>query len=256
MASAVALALCIAGSWLFLEFAHAGKWFLASVAVSLGAVFAGRLLGERVWPVLGAVTAALVLRAYSRWGKMRGARLVISPYADFVPGPLRQTWEAMAFASGLALLGAASLLYVLELDSGMLPWLTVGALVLCAALTVAVVPQWLFARLGLRLWEPERFIVRSIAESYSGLVRVSNGTLLVAAILYGVNVLMLGRVPRLESGMTVAGAVAAVLVLSLAFFGTATAYYRRHEEYVVKAVAAEARRLGFTAVRAPLVREP
>lgn len=251
--SLIVLALSIAGGYLFLRFAHEQQWWFAGVAVSLGAFFAGRFLGEHVWPAMGGWAAALVLRGYSRWGRHRGARLVLTPYADFVPGRLRQTWEAMAFASALAVLAAASLLYAISLDSSMLPWLALGALVLSAALTFVIVPHWVFARLGLRLWEPERFIVRSISESYGSFVRVSNGTLLVAAAFYGVNVLMLGRVPRLESGLTVAITICGVLALSLGLFGTASAYYRRHEEALVKRVAADARKLGFTGIRAPLM---
>lgn len=256
MASLIVLALSIAGSYLFLHFAHEQKWFFAAAALSVGAVFAGRFMGERVWPALGGWGAAFVLGLYSRWGRHRGARLVITPYADFVPGRLRQTWEAMAFASAIAILTAASILYTVEMDAATLPWLAVIALVACAALTFVIVPHWVFARLGLRVWEPERFVVRSISESYAAFLRVSNGTLLLGAVFYGVNVLMLGRVPRLESGITVAITVGGVLALSLAFFGTATAYYRRHEERVVKRVAAEARRLGFTGLRSPLVALP
>lgn len=254
--SLIVLALSIAGSYLFLHFAHEQKWFFATAALSVGAVFAGRFLGERVWPVLGGWAAAVALRVFVHWGRRRGARLVITPYADFVPGRFRQTWEAMAFATALAVLAAASLTYTIELDAALLPWIALGALVLCTSLTFIIVPHWVFARLGLRVWEPERFVVRSICESYAQLVRVSNGTLLIAAAFYGVNVLMLGRMPRLESGLTIGLTIGAVLALSLAFFGTAAAYFRRHEEELVKAVAAEARRLGFTSVRSPLVTTP
>lgn len=254
LTSLIVLAISIAASWLFLHFTHERQWFFAAVAVSIGALFTGRFLGERLWPALGGSHAALVLRMYASWARRRGARMSITPYADFVPSRARQTWEAMSFASALAVLAGASMLYMIELDSSLLPWLSLGALVLCAALTFVIVPHWVFARLGLRIHEPERHIIRSVAESYASFVRISNGTLLLGAAFYGMNVLMLGRMPRLESGFMVALTVSGVLALSLTLFGTAAAYYRRHEEQLVKRIAAEARRVGFVGVRAPHLR--
>jgi hypothetical protein len=204
--------------------------------------------GERVWPSLGTWASARVLRVYARWGQHRRARLVIAPCADFVPGRARQTWESMAFASAVSMLVGVTFVFFTALPARALPWLCLAALSACGVVTFLLVPHWAFARLGLRLWEPRRFVVRSVAESYASIVQVSNGTLLLAAGFYGVNALV-PRVPRVEAYFTVGITILVLLGLSVAMFGSAAAYFRRHEERVVKDVADEARRLGFTVVR-------
>lgn len=240
--------LSIAIGVVFLYFVGASRWFILAGIASLGAVFAGRLLGERLWPILGGWTSVAVLGLYVRWGQHRGAKLVIAPDADFVPGLLRQTWESMAFASALAILAGASLLDVLHGNTAWLPWLSLGALVLCIATTFLLVPHWIFARLGLRIWQPRRFLATSLAESYAGFVRVSNGTLLVFAAYYGFRV-MRDLQPTMEGYLLVALTFGGLLAVSVAVFGTAAAYFHRHEERVLKYVAGEARILGFKSLR-------
>lgn len=232
----------------FLHFVGATRWFLLAGLASLGSVLAGRLLGERLWPIFGGWTSVAVLRIYVRWGQSRGTKLVIAPDADFVPGRFRQTWESMAFASALAILAGATLLDVLHGNTAWLPWMSLGALTLCIATTFLLVPHWVFARLGLRIWQPRRFLATSLAESYAGIVRVSNGTLLVFAAYYGFKV-MLDLAPTLEGYMVVALTLGGLLAVSVAVFGTAAAYFHRHEERVLKYVAAEARGMGFKALR-------
>lgn len=231
-----------------LHFVGATRWVLLAGLASLGSVLAGRLLGERLWPVFGGWTSVAVLRIYVRWGQSRGTKLVIAPDADFMPGRFRQTWEAMAFASALAILAGATLLDVTHGSTAWLPWMSLGALVLCIATTFLLVPHWIFARLGLRLWQPRRFIAMSLAESYAGFVRVSNGTLLVFAAYYGFRV-MRDLSPTFEGYMLVAITFGALLAVSVAVFGSAAAYFHRHEERVLKYVAAEARAMGFKALR-------
>lgn len=240
--------LSIAIGVVFLYFVGASRWFVLAGLASLGAVIAGRLLGERLWPILGGWTSVAVLGLYVRWGQRRGAKLVIAPDADFVPGTLRQTWESMAFASALAILAGASLLDLLHGNTAWLPWLSLGALTLCIATTFLLVPHWVFARLGLRVWQPRRFLATSLAESYASFVRVSNGTLLVFAAYYGFRV-MRALSPTVEGYTIVALTFGALLAVSVAVFGTAAAYFHRHEERVLKYVAAEARGMGFKALR-------
>jgi hypothetical protein len=216
-------------------------WFFALI---VGSVFAGKLVGEYVWTVVGSFYAGLVLRVYAHYARKRGAKLMITPYPDFVPGRLRQTWEAMGFAAGLSLLAAASILFVTQEDSEALPWLSLGGLVLSCVLTFMLVPHWTFARLGLRVSEPQRFVVRSLAESYSGWVQVSNGTILLGSTWYGVSALA-GRATRLEIWLLVGVSVAIMLAIAMVAMGTATAFYKRHEEKVLRRVAADAKRVGF-----------
>lgn len=247
-AMAAVLALSLAAVFLVLRTIHETQWFYLAAGLSLASIFAGRLIGEKAWPILGSRVCRLVLRLYTKWGYRKGARLLIAPDADFVPGPLRQTWESMAFATGLAVATGATILFATQGAPRTLLWASIGGLVLCGTLTVLVVPHWVFARLGLRLWEPRRFLSTSLSESYSGLVRVGNGTLLIGAAIYGVNIVA-QRAPRMESYSLVAFAIAGVLGFSIAVFGTAAAYFQRHQEKLVKQVAADARRLGFTNLR-------
>jgi hypothetical protein len=241
---ALVLLLSAGASYTILQLTGEGRWSLYFLGVIVGAVFAGKLIGEYVWTVVGSFYTGLVLRVYAHFARKRGAKMMITPYPDFVPGRLRQTWEAMGFAAGLSLLAAASILFVTSEDSNSLPWLSLGGLVLSCVLTFMLVPHWTFARLGLRVSEPQRFVVSSLAESYSGIVRVSNGTILLGSTFYGVNALA-GRATRLEIWILVAVSVAIMLAISLVAMGTATAYYKRHEEMVLKRVAADAKRLGF-----------
>lgn len=228
---------------------HTTRWIYAVPLALAGAVFAGRLLGERVWPVVGVRFASFVLRQYARYGRKRGARMLVTPFADFMPSRLRQTWESTAFASGLAIiLGTTLLLVMHERSSNGLLWWSLGALALCCGLTVLLVPHWAFARLGLRLSEPHRFVVRSVAESYDRIVRVSNGTILLLAVLYGVNMLA-DRATRVEWVGTVMITLAGILGFAVVVMGTSAVYFKRHEEDVIKRVAAEARRVGFLPVR-------
>lgn len=244
----VVLALALVATLGVLYFVHAMRWFALAAAAIVGTALVGRLLGETVWTTLGVWASERVLRVYVAWGHHRRARLAIAPCADFVPGRVRMTWESMAFASALSMLVAVSLLYVLPIEPIALPWLSLAVLSACGILTFLLVPHWAFARLGLRLWEPRRFVVTSLAESYAGWVQVSNGTLLLAAGFYGVNALA-PRVPRADAYLIVGSTILVLLGLSVALFGTAAAYFRRHAERVVRLVAEDARRLGFTVVR-------
>jgi hypothetical protein len=240
----IVLALSAAASYTILRITGESQWSFVFFGLIVGSVFAGKLIGEFVWPVLGARFCAVIMHLYVRAGRKRGAKLMITPYADFVPGRLRQTWEAMGFAAGLSLLAAATILFVTQGDSTALPWLSLGGLVLSFVLTFMLVPHWMFARLGLRMAQPHRFVVESLAESYTSWVRVSNGTILLGSAFYGVNALA-GRAARLEIYILVILSVAIMLAVSVVAMGTATAYFKRHEERVLKIVAADAKRLGF-----------
>ncbi|GEM_PF-5659314 len=241
---ALVVVLSGAASYTILKLTGETRLSLYFFALIVGSAFAGRLIGEYVWTVVGAWYTRLVLRVYARFARRRGARMMITPYPDFVPGRLRQTWEAMGFAAGLSLLAAASILFVTEEDSSALPWLSLGGLVLSCVLTFMLVPHWTFARLGLRVSEPRRFVVRSLAENYTGWVRVSNGTMLLGSAWYGVSALA-GRATRLEIWILVVVSVAFMLAIAIVAMGTATAFYKRHEEKVLQRVASDAKRLGF-----------
>jgi hypothetical protein len=227
---------------------HTEEWIYVVPAALALAVIAGRLLGERVWPNAGVFFAAIVLRLYARYGRGRNARLLVTPFADFVPSRLRQTWESTAFASGLALMLGASLLFVLKGRSSALLWLSLGLLAVASSFTFLLVPHWAFGRLGLRISEPGRFVVRSVAESYDRFVRVSNGAILLVAVFYGASILA-DRATRMEWYFTLLSTLAAILGLGVVVTGTAAAYFKRHEERVVKRIAAEARKVGFMPVR-------
>lgn len=231
-----------------LTITHTERLVYAVPAALALAVIAGRLLGERVWPVLGIGFSSLVLRGYAKWGRRRSARLLLTPFADFMPGRLRQAWESTAFASGIALMLGASLLFLIKGRPGTLLWFSLGLLAFACMMTFLLVPHWAFARLGLRISEPDRFVTRSLAESYDRLVRVSNGTILLVAVFYGVGILA-DRATRIEWYVTMLTTLAAILGLGVVVTGTAAAYFKRHEERVVKRVADEARRLGFMPVR-------
>lgn len=224
-------------------------WSAAVVLAGLGALALGSFVGHVVWPEAGVRFAHLLLALYARVGRHRNAQLMITPYPDFVPGRLRQTWEAAAFAGGLALLAGVNVLVFTTQPPGALPWASLAALAVGCLMTFLLVPHWTFARLGLRLSQQGRFVVTSVAESYSRLVRVSNGTLLGGATFYGVTILM-GRAARMEAYLTVGGTLAVLLVLSALVMASATAFFLRHDEEVVRRVAAEARRVGFVGVRA------
>lgn len=227
---------------------HTEKLLFAIPAALALAVIAGRLLGERVWPALGVGFSSIVLRGYAAWGRRRSARLLLTPFADFMPGRLRQAWESTAFASGIALILGASMLLIFEGRPGSLIWFCLGLLAVASVMTFLLVPHWAFARLGLRISEPDRFVTRSLAESYDRIVRVSNGTILLFAVFYGVSILA-DRATRFEWYFTVLTTLLAILGLGVVVTGTAAAYFKRHEEHVIKRVAAEARRLGFVPVR-------
>lgn len=223
-----------------------GLWFFLAI---VGSVFAGRLIGEYGWTIVGTRYTALILRLYARFGRKHGAKLMMTPYPDFVPGRVRQTWEAMGFAAGLSMLAAASILFVTQEDSESLPWLCLGGLVVSICLTFMLVPHWTFARLGLRMSQPHRFVVESLAESYTGWVRVSNGALVLGSSFYAINALA-GRADRVQIWLLVGMSMATLLAISIVAMGTATAYYKRHEEKVLKRVIDDAKRAGFVAMTA------
>ncbi len=227
---------------------HTTHWVYVVPAALALAVIAGRVLGERVWPAMGVMFARTVLRMYARYGRARGARMLLTPFADFVPGRFRQTWESTAFASGLSVMLGASALFLVRGTPTNLIWFSLGLLAFACALTFLLVPHWAFARLGLRLSEPDRFVVRSVADSYDRIVRVSNGTILIFAAFYGVGILA-DRATRVEWYLTMSATLLGMLGLTVVVTGTAAAYFKRHEERVVKRVAAEARRLGFMPTR-------
>lgn len=227
---------------------HTEKWVYVIPAAFALAVVAGRVLGERVWPSLGVLSARIAIRIYARFGRARGARLLLTPFADFVPSRLRQTWESTAFASGLALMLGASLLYLVSGRASTLLWLSLGLLAVSCTFTFLLVPHWAFARLGLRISEPSRFVVRSVADAYDRFMRVSNGAILLVAIFYGAAILA-DRATRIEWYFTLLTTLAGILGLGVVVTGTAAAYFKRHEEGVVKRIAAEARRNGFMPVR-------
>lgn len=241
---ALVTVLAAIASTIILKLTGESRWSLMFLGLIAGSAFAGKIIGEYVWTVVGSFYTGLVLRIYAHFARRRGAKMMITPYPDFVPGRLRQTWEAMGFAAGLSLLAAATILFITEEDNNALPWLSIGGLVLSCILTFMLVPHWTFARLGLRVSEPQRFVVRSLAENYTGWVRVSNGTILVGSTFYGVNALA-GRATRLEIWILVGVSLAILLTIALVAMGTATAFYKRHEAKVLTRVAADAKRLGF-----------
>lgn len=248
----VATASAIA-SLAFLHYTDHVRWIAGALGVTVGCVVIGRFFGERVWPALGRWTAVLALRGYARWARRKNARLVVAAEQDFVPGRLRETWEAMAYAMALSVLGGATLLLLLKGGSERLPWLTLAALAACSSTTFILVPHWAFARLGLRVWETRRFVVLSLSDSYGRWLRLSNGTLLVAASFYGLKVLG-DVVPTREGILSMLLTFLGLVAVCLALFGTAVAYFRHHEEVVVHRIGMEARRLGFAPVHPDALR--
>lgn len=244
---ALVLVISCAASYAILLFTGEMRYAVWFSLALVGCVFAGRVIGEYAWTVVGTRYTALILRLYAHWGRKRGGKMMITPYPDFVPGRLRQTWEAMGFAAGLSMMLAATILFVTEEDSEALPWLALAGLVLSMCLTFMLVPHWTFARLGLRITEPRRFVVRSLAESYTAFVQVSNGTMVLGSSFWAINALA-GRAARVEIWLLVGVSMATLLAVSVVAMGTATAYYKKHEEKVLKRVAADAKRLGFVAM--------
>lgn len=227
-----------------------GDWRtgLAWAGVGAASTGAGVALGGRVWPALGVRVASLVLGLYARHGRRVNAQLLLTPYPDFVPSRLRQAWESTAFAGALSLAVGVNLLVVLDAPGTMLKWLALASITLCSLGTVLLVPHWTFARLGLRMSWQERFVVGSIAESYAGFVRASNGVMLLGAVFYGATVMAI-RLTRLDGYLTVGTTLLLLLLVCAAMMTTATAFFRRREEEVLRAIAAEARRVGFHSVR-------
>lgn len=252
-AVALAVGLSLAAGVLFLIAADRSRWLAAALLVAALCVGAGWILGEKLWPWLGRATAIYALRGYVWWARRKGARLVIATDADFEAGRLRETWESMAYAMALAVLSGAVILVVTHGEREELPWLSLGALALCAATTFILVPHWAFARLGLRVWEVRRFVVVSLADSYGHWLRLSNGTLLAVALAYSYK-LVADASPRADSLSTMMLSFVGLLAVSVALFGTAVAYFHRRETEVVHAIGVEARRLGFAPVHPDALR--
>ena len=241
----VVLSFAISGTVYFLT--QAGRWAASALVGCLTSLLMGGILGARLWPRLGVTFARHVLHAYAFMGRRRNCQLLLTPYPDFVPSRARQMWESTAFAGAISLLVGANFLLGVQAANTALPWFSLAALGIGCGLTVLLVPHWTFARLGIRLSEQGRFVVRSVAESYSRLVRVSNGTLLVAAIAYGVAVVA-GRSGRAEGYHLVGVTLVLLLGFSFLIMLVATATFRRHEGEVVARVMQMARREGYVPV--------
>ncbi len=221
-----------------------GLWFWAILGAITASIFVGRFLGIFLWPRLGLAATRLALRFHLR-RRSHGALLHLTPFQDFPSNTLRKTAEATAFAVGLAvLIGGGIVLALTTPGSRVLTVVACVALLGAVALTFVLVPRWLFSRLGARIEEQGRFIVRSLAEEHGRVTHVSDGAIVVFALFFGVNVLA-ASMDRLEGGLAVAALILALASVSVVMMATGAAYFAREEERLVKDLANYAKRIGF-----------
>ncbi len=221
-----------------------GLWLYGILGALVASFFVGRFLGQTIWPRIGLMASEAALRFHLR-RREQGALLHLTPFQDFPSSTMRKTAEATAFATGLAVLIAGGIVVALsEPSAGGLVTAAAVAFLAGIALTVVLVPRWLFSRLGARIEERGRFIVRSLAEEHGRIMHVSDGAIVVFALFFGVNVLA-PVMDRLEGGFVVLGLLLALASVSVVTMGTGAAYFARQEERLVKDLSATAKRIGF-----------
>lgn len=213
---------------------------LDSVLVALSLVV-GRWIGRRLWPRHGLALTRRLLRGYAKTHE-RGD-LLLTGRSEFVQSMRRRIFEATALIAGLNLLlvfAVAPFLPVTgRVATGILP------LVLTIYLTVALVPHWTFARLGLRRVDHARFMVSPLTREYSDRLRISNGAVVLLALGIGGFVLRQQGATDVQAGQQIVSSGLTIVLLSVILVATAVAFYQREETGVVEAAAREAIAMGF-----------
>lgn len=214
------------------------------VGFAIGALLAfllGMYLGKRSWPKRGRRLAAYLLRRAMK--RSRKPKVYLTDRPDSTISLTRRIVEVVGFAAGSAvILGVA--LTILGVRPGLVD-AAVGLFTLIALWgAFLLVPYWVFARMGLREIDHERWLVQPMSRRYADRMRLSNGALLLIAFGAIVNLAFrAGATPNdaiFLSVLRVGRVIAAVLIIA----ASGVVFFLRGEADLVLDLEAEAIRDG------------